>query len=535
MSAADTQLDQPDTLIGALRVLRRRWFVVVASMVLCLLVAILVHQRHTKTYESTSSVAFGISTLSDTALEVANNSANPERDAATNVLIAKSPAVAAAVKAQLKLPDSAQDLVNDVSVEAAANADVLDITAQSTDPTRARQLADAFARQYIAFQARSQIESIDSAEKTLRAQLETLPEGSQRANDVSTSLQRLAQLRAVASGNARVIGPAGDAAETGMGLKLMFALGLVIGLALGATLAFVVEALDRRVTRIEDFERDLGLPALAAVPQSSFRSPKAIDRRATLEPYRILRSALDIANPDSDVFTVMVTSAAPGEGKTTVGVDLAQAVALTGRSVVLAELDLRRPTFSRHFDLDPRRGVTSVLWDRCTVDEALVSPMADLPNLMVLPSGTLPPNPSELLDSEDLENLLTRLTFLGTGRQRMIIIDAPPLLAVSDAQVLLNNPAIDRVLLVARAGKTTHDDVRRARAVLSRHLLQPIGIVVTGTGDIKEYDYSSKDPSAGSGSGSGSGSQRTRSSAPPASTGDAELAEGDVAVRRPAR
>jgi capsular exopolysaccharide synthesis family protein len=516
MSARDTQLDQPDTLVGALRVLRRRWFVVVASVIMCMLAAVLIHQRQTKTYESTSSVAFGISTLSDTALEVANNSANPERDAATNVLIAKSPAVAQAVKTQLRLPDSVSSLVGSVAVEAAANADVLDITASSTDPVRAKQLANAFATQYIAFQARSQVDSIDSAEKTLRAQLETLPAGSQRAGDVTSSLQRLAQLRAVASGNARVIGPAGDAAATGMGLKLMVALGFVIGLALGATLAFVVEALDRRVTRIEDFERQLGLPALTAIPQSSFRFPKAIDRRATLEPYRILRSALDIADPDHDVFTLMVTSAAPGEGKTSVAVDLAQAVALTGRSVILVELDLRRPTFSRHFDLDPRRGVTSVLWDRCTIQEALVTPIHDLPNLQVIPSGALPPNPSELLDSAELETLLNRLTFLGTGRQRMIIIDAPPLLAVSDTQVLLNNPAIDRVLLVARASKTTNDDVRRARAVLGRHLLQPIGVVVTGTGDEKEYDYSSKDPSAGrssssssasrSGSGSGSGS-----------------------------
>jgi len=496
MSSLEPEVDQPDTLVGALRVLRRRWFVVAASVVLCLLLAVLVHQRHTKTFESTSSVAFGISTLSDTALEVANNSANPERDAATNVLIAKSPAVAQAVKAQLKLPDSVQDLVNSVSVEAAANADVLDITAQAADPVRAQALAQGFARQYIAFEARSQTSSIDSAEKTLREQLATLPVGSKRASDVSVSLQRLAQLRAVASGNASIIGPAGPATETGMGLKLMLLLGLLIGLALGATLAFVVESLDRRATRIEDFERGFGLPALAAVPQSAFRFPRAVDRRNGLEPYRILRSALDITNTDGDVFTVMVTSAAPGEGKTTVVVDLAQAVALTGRSVVLVELDLRRPTFSRHFDLDPRRGVTSVLWDRCTLTEALAQPMDDLPNLQVLPSGTLPSNPSELLDSDELENLLTRLTFLGSGSQRIIIIDAPPLLAVSDAQVLLNNPAIDRVLMVGRSGKTTHDEMRQARVVLGRHLLRPVGVVVTGTADIKEYDYSSKMPAA---------------------------------------
>jgi capsular exopolysaccharide synthesis family protein len=520
MSTFEAEPDQPDTLVGALGVLRRRWFVVLASVILCLLVAVLVHQRHTKTFESTSSVAFGISTLSDTALEVANSSANPERDAATNVLIAKSPAVAAAVKAELKLPDSVQDLVNSVSVEAAANADVLDITAQAVDPSRAQQLAEGFARQYIAFQARAQTDSIDSAEKTLRAQLESLPAGSQRAADVSSSLQRLAQLRAVASGNARVIGPAGPAAATGMGLKLMLLLGLVIGLALGATLAFVVESLDRRATRIEDFERDFGLPALAAVPQSSFRFARAIERRAGLEPYRILRSALDISNPDGDVFTVMVTSAAPGEGKTTVVVDLAQAVALTGRSVVLVELDLRRPTFSRHFDIDPRRGVTSVLWERCTLNEALVQPIDDLPNLSVLPSGTLPSNPSELLASDALEDLLTRLTYLGSGHQRMIIIDAPPLLAVSDAQVLLNNPAIDRVLMVGRAGKTTHDEMRQARSVLNRHLLQPVGVVVTGTGDVKEYDYSSKTPAV----------TASTPGAPPAASGDA--LDGAASSRR---
>jgi len=279
-----------------------------------------------------------------------------------------------------------------------------------------------------------------------------------------------------------------------MGLKLMVLLGAVIGLALGATLAFVVEALDRRATRIEDFERGFGLPALSAVPQSVFRFQRAVDRRPHLEPYRILRSALEISTTDRDMFTVMVTSAAPGEGKTSVAVDLAQAVALTGRSVVLVELDLRRPTFSRHFDLDPRRGVTSVLWNRCSLEDALVHPDEDLPNLAVLPSGTLPPNPSELLDSQELEELLTRLTYVGTGNQRMIVIDAPPLLAVSDAQVLLNNPAIDRVLMVGRSAKTTHDEMRQARAVLGRHLLQPIGVVVTGTPDVKEYDYSSKAP-----------------------------------------
>jgi capsular exopolysaccharide synthesis family protein len=499
MSASEVQPDRADTLLGAWRVLRRRWFAAAGCVVLCLLVAFLVHQRRTPTYASTASVAFNISTLSDTALDVADNQANPERDAATNVLVAKSPAVAQAVVTRLKISDDPDTLVDSVEVAAAANANVLDITAKAADPVRSRQLANAFAAEYINFEAKAQTDSIDSAEKTLRAQLATLPNGSTRADSVTTAIARLAQLRAVASGNARIIGAAGLGTETGMGLKLMLLLGAIIGLALGATIAFVVEAIDRRATSIDDFEREYALPALAAIPQSAFRFPKAIDRRNYLEPYRILRSALDISTSEHDVFTVMVTSAAPGEGKTSVAVDLAQAVALTGRSVTLVELDLRRPTFSRHFDLDPRRGVTNVLWGRLTLEEALVQPAPDLPTLTVLPSGALPSNPSELLDSQELEELLTRLTFLGRGAQRIIVIDAPPLLAVSDTQVLLNNPAIDRVLLVARSGKTQYDEIRRVRAVLSRHLLQPVGVVITGTADIKEYDYSSREPSSSAG------------------------------------
>ena len=494
MSGTDAETNRSDTLVEALRVLRRRWPVVFGCIALCVVAAVGLHARKNATYEATTNVAFGIANLSDTALQVAQGGSNPERDAATNVLIAKSPAVAQSVAGELKIATDPHTLAGDVKVEAAPNANVLNITAKAADPATAQRIANAFAKQYIAFSARSQIEGIDSAERTLREQLAALPPSSQRAASVSSSLQRLAQLRAVANGDARIIGLAGAGVATGMGVSLTVLLGLLIGAALGATVAFVLEALDRRATRIEDFEREYRLPALAAVPQSSFRAPGAVERRGGLEPYRILRSALSTSTADREVFTVLLTSAVPGEGKTSAAIDLAQAVALTGRSVTLVELDLRRPTFSRHFDIDPRRGVTSVLWGRATLDDVLVRPFADLPNLAVVPSGQLPPNPSELLASPEIEQFLTRLTYLGEGTQRMIVIDAPPLLAVADTQVLLDNPAIDRVLVVARAGKTTYDEIRRARAVLDRHLLQPVGLVVAGTSDIKEYGYGSEQP-----------------------------------------
>ncbi len=487
---SDGDVDRSDTVANMLAVLRRRWAVLAAAILACVLIAVVLHQRRADTYEATASVAFNVANLSDTALGVNTSADDPARAAATNVLIARSSEVGAAVAKELRTAGSPSDVLSGVSVSAAANADVLDISAEKSTPAQAQAIANSFARQYIAFEAKSQVQGIEQAEAELQAQLSSLPSGSQRAAVVSSSIQRLAQLRAVANGNARIISRAGPGSLTGAGLKLTLALAILIGTALGLAIIFVLEAVDRRLTRIEDLESEYRLPALTAVPQSAFREPKAIDRRDDLEPYRILRSVLDISAIDRNVFTILVTSAVPGEGKTTAAVDLAQAVALTGRSVTLVELDLRRPTFSRHLQLDPRRGVTSLLAGRMTASEALVRPFQDLPNLVVLPSGTLPPNPSELLASHELEELLTQLTYRGEGEGRMIIIDAPPLLPVADTQVLLNNPAIDTVLVVTRSGKTTRDEIRRARGILDRHLLRPLGLIVAGVRDApKRYGY----------------------------------------------
>jgi polysaccharide biosynthesis transport protein len=488
--ATDNEPDRRDTVANTLGVLRRRWAVLAACVLAALLIAVVLQSRKSDSYKATASVAFNVANLSDSALGVNTSSDDPARAAATNVLIAKSSEVAAAVAKQLSTAGSAAQVVQGVSVAAAPNADVLDISAEKPTAVEAAAIANAFARQYIAFEAKSQVEGIQQAEEELQAQLASLPEGSTRAASVSSSIQRLAQLRAVASGNARIISKAGLGELTGAGLKLTVALALLIGLALGLAIVFVLEAVDRRLTRIEDLEAEYRLPALTAVPQSAFREAKAIDRREGLEPYRILRSVLDISAIDRSVFTVLVTSAVPGEGKTSAAVDLAQAVALTGRSVTLVELDLRRPTFSRHLQLDPRRGVTTLLSGRATLTEVLVQPFQDLPNLAVLPSGQLPPNPSELLGSQEIEDLLTRLTFRGDGEGRMIVIDAPPLLPVADTQVLLNNSAIDTVLVVTRSGKTTRDEIRRARAILDRHLLQPLGLIVAGVREApKRYGY----------------------------------------------
>jgi polysaccharide biosynthesis transport protein len=476
-----------DSLAGMLVAFKRRWLLIVGVVAACLIVAVVRHEHAAKTYKATASVAFQGETLPDAALQVSpGGSSEPQRAADTEVLIAHSSEVAEGVRKHLHSPESASELLKLVTVEAAPNADILNITATTHDPRYSARLANALANNYIDFKTSAQVAGIEAAERKLQQQISTLPSGTAARASLEQSQQRLAGLRAVAGGGANVIGVAtAPVAPSGMGLVATAAIGIFVGLALALSIVFLLEALDRRIKTIEDFERAYRLPALAGVPQSSFGPIHAAERTGSLEPYRILRSALEFAAVTRPLDSLLVTSAVPGEGKTTVAVDLAHAVALTGRQVVLAELDLRRPTFARHFDIRAGEGLTTAIMGEDGAAGLLVKPLRDLPNLSVLTSGRLPPNPSELLSSPGISEILSELM----SEDGFLIVDAPPLNPVADAQALLNNSLIHAVLIVARVDLTTREEVRRARAVLDRHPVEPVGIVVTGLRDAGRYGY----------------------------------------------
>lgn len=482
----DPQSGADDTLVHALRVLRRRWIVVALAALACLGAALAYRALSTPVYEASAEVVFGAPTLSDTALQVDRGGVDPEREAATNVLIAESEEVATGVRRALRSSASPADLLASVSVAAEENANVLAITATAETPGAAAAIANAFADQYIAFKSRSEVQSIRAAEADLRGQLAGAgPDAPERAS-LEASLQRLAELRAVTNGDARVIGrAAAPDAPARLGLVPLAVVGLIIGLAVGLVLAFLIESVDRRINTIEEIEGEYRLGALTAVPDSAFRHERAEQRVEDLEPYRILRSALEFTRVTRELGTVMVTSAVPGEGKTTVAVDLAHTIALAGRRVVLIELDLRRPTFATHLNVDPRIGLTTALLHRHPVAGLLQRPFPALPEFSVLASGRLPPNPAELLGSDAFTDVLAELA----GPDTMLILDAPPLIPVADAHILLNTPAITGALVVARLGYTTRDQVRRSRAVLNRHVLQALGVVITGMQHEARYGY----------------------------------------------
>ncbi len=485
-TTAENRREERDTLATALRVLRRRWLILVGVVIVCMAAAGARYASTTKSYEATANVAFDVSSLPDAALQVSRGSGDPERDAATNVLVASSTEVAALVRRQLRSPASPETLLSAINVEAAPNANVLDITASTSNAEYSATLANSFAEQYIAFETDSQLAAIDAAERDLQTQIDALPLGSPDRATLVASQQRLNGLRAVATSGSQVISRASPpGSPAGLSLARTLALGAVLGIALALAIIFLLESLDRRVTTIEGFEREYRLPALAAVSQEDLKRHRGGMRSGQLEPFRILRSALDFAAVTRELDTLLVTSAVAAEGKTTVAAELAHAIALTGRNVVLVELDLRRPTFARRFGLDPSEGVTSVLTGQQELHDAIARPLHELPNLAVLPAGRTPPNPSELLAAANVADLLEELA----ESEETVIVDAPPLNPVADAQVLLNNRAIDGTLVVGRAGHTTRDEVRRAAATLSRHVLQPVGLVVTGLRGGARYGY----------------------------------------------
>jgi capsular exopolysaccharide synthesis family protein len=478
-----------DSVAYALGVLRRRWLVVVAAVAACLFAGFVISGVNSSDrYESSARVLFDTSALSDAALQLQREAADPEREAATNVLLAGSEAVASSVRRELHLSTSVGDLQDKIQVEAEQNANVLQITATDEDPRQAAVLANAFANEFVAFRAQADQQSIEAAQRDLQDQLAALPADAPERQDLRDALSRLASSHALANGDARVIAKATVPTDpSSLGLPQVLALAGIIGLALGMVGALVVESMDKRITDVASFEREYRLRALAVVPQKTFRRQGLRANSGDLEPFRILRTAVDFARVTRPVRTVMVTSAVRGEGKSSVAIGLAQAIALSGRPVILVELDLRHPSLAHTFGMPDQGGVTNALLGS-EPNDLLQRPIRELPDLEVLAAGVLPPNPAELLEAPALDVMLRSL--LQDGR-KTLVIDSAPLLPVADAQILLNKPAVDASVVVARQGVTTRDHARRARLVLDGHAAVPIGLVVTGhtARDVYGYGY----------------------------------------------
>ena len=249
---------------------------------------------------------------------------------------------------------------------------------------------------------------------------------------------------------------------------------MVIGLALGLGCAYLQEILDDRVNTSEDVDRLTALPTLGVVPTvGDGKEPLLFAHNAfsTLtESYRALRTALQYSAIEQPVRTLLLTSAHPREGKSTTSCNLAIAMALQGKRVILVDTDMRHPSIHRAFRLEVEPGLSNVLAGELTLDEALRATSVE--GLQVLTCGPLPPNPAEILNSQAMRDLLADLK----SRADLVLLDTPPVLPVTDGQVLAGH--VDSVVLVVEAGRTRKSDVKHAFTLLKPSRARILGVVL---------------------------------------------------------
>ncbi|MFZ5519245.1 MAG: GumC family protein [Candidatus Zhuqueibacterota bacterium] len=278
-------------------------------------------------------------------------------------------------------------------------------------------------------------------------------------------------------------------------------IGFLSGLGLGFILAFLLNSLDTSIKSQEDIERYINLPILAAIPRISqngvlainktrhskqFYSNKLLSNFENIphfyEAYRTLQLNLAFASTDHKISSIILTSAGAGEGKSLTAINMAQMFAKTGTKTILVDCDLRRPMVHKILDLKQEPGLTNLLINKSTEWESVVQRLSNS-DLSIITSGTLPPNPSEMLSSQSMKDLIEKLK----NHSELLILDAPPIIAVNDSMILSKN--IDGVCFVVRSEKAKRDAVQRAKSILQTQGIKIFGVILNDVNLKSQYGY----------------------------------------------
>lgn len=353
-----------------------------------------------------------------------------------------TPSVLQPVIDSLSLDTTPDSLSQKITANSDANTVLISISVSDESPVQAAAIAQAVAS--------SLVRTVDELERPSRG---------------STSPVKLS-----------IVTPAiAPTTPSSPNTRLNLTLGFLIGTASGVVAAVLRSILDTRVRGEADLRRTTDVPLLGGISfdadatkkplitQTAPQSPRA-------ESFRQLRTNLQFAHVSHDSKTVLMTSTLPGEGKSTTATNLAIALAQSGQTVALVDADLRRPMIAEYLGLERNAGLTTALLGKAHIDDLLQPWGSD--NLYVLASGQVPPNPSELLGSEKMKQLITQLEHAFDA----VIIDAPPLLPVTDAAVLAQQ--VGGVVLVVGAQKVRTPDLEKSLASLEMVNADILGVVL---------------------------------------------------------
>jgi non-specific protein-tyrosine kinase len=451
-------------------------------------------------------------------------------------LLVGQPVILQATAEAIGQPEAWQNLFFKISAKSSTNSQLLQLGVTDSDPVFAARIANELAQQLIlkgpissqqkeAEEQRAFVSSqlgqlklqIESSQKNLnslssQAALENDPKRLEDLNSRIASLQskiaewqkNYASLLAIQNSGSNlfvtVLAPA-QPPKTPISPNVLqnVLLAAAAGLALAIGVVFLLEYLDDTIKDADDVQRVLGVSSLGAIMRiASVREPG--DQLITLrhprspiaEAYRVLRTNLRFSGIENPSGALLVTSAGPGEGKTTTAANLAITMAQAGRRVVLVDCDLRRPSLHKLFGLSNEEGLSSLFLDSAPSLENIMY-ATRLESLKVIPSGPVPPNPAEMLDS----NLMKRVFSDLRAQSDMLILDSPPTLAVADASIL--GARCSGAILVVDAGRTRTDACRRAVDTLGNTGTKILGVVLNKISSRRAssyyyyYYYSSKE------------------------------------------
>jgi len=338
-------------------------------------------------------------------------------------------------------PESAAALRDMVSVSVIRDTQLLRLSVESADPIQATLLANTLAQAFI--------EQNDMADRS-------------RAGSVSVVEPAVVPISPVKPQ-----------------MTLNVALGLIAGLVVAAGLVILMEYLDDTVKSEQDVERVSGLTTLGMITRFGRRASRQPvgghgSHSPIAEAYRAIRTSVQFATMDRPRQVLLVTSPNAGDGKSTTAANLAVTMDSAGQLVVIGDADLRKPTLHQVFGLDNRVGLTSALLSGNGSRSSIQTSSFD--NLSVLTSGPLPPNPSELLSSPRMRDLVEALR----READAVILDSPPVLVVTDATLLA--ALADGTVMVAEVGRTRSDALRQAVDGLSRATDRLVGVVLNKMG-----------------------------------------------------
>ena len=420
-----------------LRVVRRRWVSIVAMTLIGLGLAAGYTLMQTPQFQAKSQLFVSVK-AGASAADVSQGNAFAEKRVTSYVSLATSPRVLQAAAQQLRLGDG-RALAGKVTATSPTQTVLINVTASDASPELAADIANAVATELIA--AVNEVEDV---------------------NIVHLSVFEQA-MPATAPSSPKV--------------PINLALGALLGLLVGASYALLRELLDTRVRGLEDVERTVGAGILGTFStDASVESEPLVTQgdqfSQRAESFRQLRTHLQFTNLDGGPQTVVVSSAIAGEGKTSTAVNLAIMLAEGGSRVLLVDADLRRPRVARALGIEGSVGLSGVLSHTVEFEDA-VQVWGRGEALHVLASGRSAPNPSELLGSSTMAKLISRFE----DTYEVVIIDAPPLLPVTDPAVL-GSMSSGVVLVVSADGRTNRADVVQAVANLESVKARLLGVVV---------------------------------------------------------